>query len=752
MISRVERGLFAVVAVGLAGCGGGNALCDKTVDLVAKSGTCMGVYTAPLLGDKATCSTRTSMCSSDDKQVLTNALTCLDQLPVCSASGQLSWETQQKSCYEPLTGLSQGCKTAVFGEVLPGQDGGADAGPPPDAGRQPIDDGGNGLSFVAVANETGFAFAWVPLQPAGISTWELNAFDTDGGDADGGVRLPDFLIPGSTVRTHAQPGVGPNVSRRFYLAGLAADNTLAFGIVEVPDAGQVVSDGGMACAVHANCPPEKVCDLGFCKTQTCQTNVTCPQPDYSCNANITPHECVRQGGMQMYIDAGTLQGLNGSLAMLSQSWSVKTGAPTFHSQTVGGFVARRPDMVAVDSARQFIVMEQGGQPVGHFTNSRGREFVSDQQSAAIIDTVGSDVHVAFNAESQTLFACYSVGRGVRVRRSRDFGKTWGNTALTLEPEDDGGTDSTISSCDVAAWKSGSVLVATIDDDALVVRQVNPSLVVNGTPDIAFLSGPADGGGINVFTPRRPSIATLPSSDLVHIGFTASRINGGAGATDSDIFGVYRDTTTGGLFTQVSFIDAPGGGMGNGLPQDYVSVAIDPVTKRGLAVWTTLENSAIGGYSTVYLGFTGANKKWVTGADLSVFMQIGGTGSYPLFPQRQPTDQYDAWGGQVAVTPDGRVYVMVLAGRREQQVNEIYPWSVEFAFDAGSPVGGQGWFKPPMVQMSTTKALDARAGGNSLPSTSTAFAADSQISIYGTFVEGIGNLNAEENRAVFVTKP
>ena len=48
--------------------------------------------------------------------------------------------------------------------------------------------------------------------------------------------------------------------------------------------------------------------------------------------------------------------------------------------------------------------------------------------------------------------------------------------------------------------------------------------------------------------------------------------------------------------------------------------------------------------------------------------------------------------------------------------------------------------------------DPRAAGNYVPESNSALAADSQISVYGAFVEGVGTLNAMENRGVFVTRP
>ncbi|MBK7865170.1 MAG: hypothetical protein IPJ65_42550 [Archangiaceae bacterium] len=731
--------LLAAVSAVTACSGGGAAVCSSDVDLSGKTGTCSGVPSGRVLGEASTCSTRVSSCSASDTTAVKTALECFGKLPTCAAATQADWVSQYTGCGSGLSALSQACKDSLFGGVVPGGDGGTDGGSV-DAGRQPIDDGGHGISMVAVADESRVAFAWVPRQPAPIETWELNVFDTTDG---GATRLPEVDIPGGTTRTYElslQSGLG----RRYYLAGIDQMNQLAFGFIE--DAGAMVVDAG--CTQHAQCATTQVCDLGTCMQQTCQMNATCPQPDYVCDLGVTPHTCLRTGNSMMGIDAGMMMAIDLRLPMISPSQNVRAGPPSYSETFIGGFQARRPDMVAIDSARQFVAMEQGGEPVGHFTVSRGKDFVLDTQSASVIDTVGTNVKVAYNADSRVIYACYTVGRGVRVRRSRDFGKTWGTGALTLDPEDDGGTDSTIKDCDIAAWKNGTALVVTVEDDHLVTRQVNEILSVNGNPDLAFVSSPTDGGGYNVYQPRRPAIATLPEADLVHIGFTATRVNGGL--PDPDIFGVYRDNTSGGTFSNPQFINTTGVSSGSAFPQDAVALTIDPVTRRAVAAWTTLENTGSATYSTVYVGFfNNSTKKWITGSDLSVYMQFGG--NYPLFPQRT-TGTWDAFAAQVAALRDGRVWVMVLGGERGATANDIYPYAVEFAFDAGSPVGGTGWFKPPAVKMSNTKSVDPRGGGNSVPLTNAAFAADSQISIYGAFIEGLGPTSSEENRGVFVTRP
>ncbi len=730
-------------------------VCDRNVDLSAKAGACTGVPTGNLLGDSSTCSTRVAVCDTTEQNTLSDALTCFEGLPTCTPADQAKWTTDQTACNAKLSSLSKTCKESLFGGTLPGEDAGFDAGPPPDAGRQPLDDGGAGVSLVAVADEKNFAFAWAPLQRTSISSWELNSFDLgepDGGTKlDGGTRLTDIYIPGNIdTSVYEQRNVGSGAQRRFYLAGLDSMGNVAIGVVEVPDAGMMMTDGGMVCAQHAQCPMAQVCDLNQCKTQTCMTSTTCPQPDYICNINVMPMRCERTG-TSMGIDAGMMMVQSGALPMISHSVSVKTGPPQFSGGFIGGFQGRRPDMVAIDSARQFVALEQGNAPVGHFTVSRGEDFKIDAVSTVAIDTVGSNVHVAYNADNKVIYACYTVGRGVRVRRSNDYGKNWGTSAVTFEPVDDGGVASSIGDCDIAPWKNGTALMVTVDDGYLVVRQINQALGLNGAEETAFVPSPTDGGGYNVFFPRHPSIATLPASDLVHIGFTGSRIV--SGLTDTDIFGVYRDTTSGGVFSNPAFINRTSVVSGSTFSQDYPQLAVDPLTGRGVAVWTSLENTGAGLYTTVYLGFfNNTNKQWVTGADLSVFMTTQMGVVYPLFPQRT-TGLWDAFAPQISALRDGRIFLMYLAGERMTAgASDIYAYANEFAFDAGSPVGGIGWFKPPALKMSNTKAVDPRGGGNSVPASNTAFATDSQISIYGTFIEATGAQNEIENRGVFVKRP
>src|SRR5262249_20366691 len=142
--------LVGAVAAALLACpGGGNSVCDRKVDLTAKVGNCSSVDTRPLLRDPSTCSTRLMQCNDTDKTTFSSSLDCLDKLPICDSSGQATWNMQLETCYAGLSALSLSCSASVYDGVLPGQDGGADGGHGgPDAGRQPIDDGGAGISLI----------------------------------------------------------------------------------------------------------------------------------------------------------------------------------------------------------------------------------------------------------------------------------------------------------------------------------------------------------------------------------------------------------------------------------------------------------------------------------------------------------------------------------------------------------------------------------------------------------------------------
>jgi len=49
-------------------------------------------------------------------------------------------------------------------------------------------------------------------------------------------------------------------------------------------------------------------------------------------------------------------------------------------------------------------------------------------------------------------------------------------------------------------------------------------------------------------------------------------------------------------------------------------------------------------------------------------------------------------------------------------------------------------------------LDPRQGGGQVIPTVSSLAVDGQLSVYSTYVEGLGQFNEIENRAVFLSRP
>lgn len=754
--------LCGVVAAAVAGCTGGGGVpsaCDKSeaIDLNAKAGDCTGLDLAKPLGTRTVCAEKVKPCSTTELESLASVVTCLENLPVCAAATKGTFVNRQGACYATVTSLSKECKDSVFGmTIIPGTDAGFDAGPPPDAGRQPSD-GGGVVDLIAVADETGFAFAWSSRQVGEVAKWELNAF----GSADGG-KLPEIYISPGSARAYELQAPRPSadagtdggvglVVRQYFIAGVDNSNVQVFG--NPPDAGtpMVVDAGG--CMNALQCPPDKVCDLGSCKTQTCQAGgpATCPA-GYTCEPG--PMACLRQFSDAGTIDAGAEMdaGMFMPSPLLSTGVTVATGMPGVSPEvTIGGFAAHRVDMVAIDSARQFIALEQETQLFGHYTSRRGKELVNDTGSASAIDPAGSRAKLAYVQESDTVFACYNFGRGVRIRRSRDLGKTWGNDAITLAPEEDGGFSSRFFDCSIAPWKNGSAIFAYVEDDSIVVRTVTEALSVPPltASDYAFFSSPADAG--NIFAPQHTAIATLPGTlldggpgSIVHVGFTGTRAVGAG--SDTEIYGLYRDGTTG-TFLPATLINRSATG-GSGDPQDYVTLTVDPRTGKGLAAYTTFE---LGAYSSVYVSlFAQGPKTWITGSDLTVFAKK--LTEYPVFPARQQADVWDAFSPSLAVTKAGKLFLSVVAGKRTGTTRDLRMYLVGFDFEATSPIAGKGWFVPPGVKLSDTKVVDPRPASGTVPPNVSAICTDTQLSVYGTFIQGLGAMSEIENTAVYISRP
>lgn len=736
MTNRVLAVLLVVCAALGAGCA--PSVCERSGKLASKKGDCPGAL-GDLLAPQSTCSSRVEACSQSEQQAIGDALSCLEKLPACQASGEASYLTDQSACLIALAGLSSGCSLSLFGDFPPGADGGTDGGAA-DAGRQPLD--GGAVELIAVADETSMALAWAPLQAGQVAKWELSTF-ADGGRADqtltpGALRA---LMISQVAPLASDGGAGMPVERSFFITGLLNDGTVVMGAA--PDAG----GNSFMCQGPFDCPATQICDLGVCRTEACSvSNPACPA-GYDCPSGT----CTRSADAGTAFDAGT--GTTGSfvsLPFISNLATARTGAPAWSAPTpVGGFAARRPDMVAIDSARQFIAVEQEGQPVGHVTVRRGKDLVSDLGSASVIDSVGDHVKVTYVPESDTLFACYNVGRGVRVRRSRDHGRSWGNDALTFEPADDGGFTSRMHSCALAPWRNGGALLVHVEDDTLVVRTLTEALSLQNT-EVAFISSPPD-GGLNVYNPVQPSIGTAPDSGIVHVAFTGQRALGMA--SDYEVYDVYRTPGMGG-YSQPKFINQNLPLLqGNGQNQGYPSVAVDPTSGRAVAAFTSVE----GTYANVYVSlFSPAAGEWTTGSDLQVFVKQ--TTECLLFPARNcsgPND-WDAFSPTVRATPDGKIWLGFIAGRQATPPattkTDYRGYAVRVDFRAQSPVGGLGWFVRPAEKLGDTVIVDPRQGGGQTPPSLSSLAVDGQLSVYGAYVEGIGTFNEVENRAVYFSRP
>lgn len=235
-------------------------VCDKNgqVDQTAKVGDCTRIPPGNLFGESATCRASADKCTEKDRTLLLDVLTCAEKLPVCSEPSKEAWVGARTGCVMRLSGISLACKDAFAG-VLPDPSGIFDAGVP-DAGPQPINDGGNALSLVVVADEGSFAFAWASVQGSEmVAKWALIGF------SDAGVRDEPFFVTMPSRRDFILDA-GPNEYRRWFVIGEDATSRAAFG---TPDSGSGARlDGGAMCMGPLDCATDRVCDLGQCKVQT----------------------------------------------------------------------------------------------------------------------------------------------------------------------------------------------------------------------------------------------------------------------------------------------------------------------------------------------------------------------------------------------------------------------------------------------------------------------------------------------------
>lgn len=420
---------------------------------------------------------------------------------------------------------------------------------------------------------------------------------------------------------------------------------------------------------------------------------------------------------------------------------------------VGSFGGRNADIAALDSARVIAVMQQDGRIVAHVSRARGADFPSDAVSSSSVDSTGSYPRVTWNPDSRVVYVCYTVGRGVRVRRSTDEGRSWSASAASLESPEDAGATGGIASCDIAPWKNGGALMVTVDGDALVVRTVSSDLAL-GPPEYAMRSSlPAAN---NVMAPAHPAIATLPADELVHVTFTGTRQLASL-ALDTEIYGVYRDATTNG-FGSPKFLK-PGFGAtlpGTNSGQDWSTVAIDPKTKRAVAAYTSLEVGPSGSeLSTVYVAlWSDTARLWGTGSDLNVFvLDSRDNATSLLFPSKQKNDLWDAFSPGVAALPSGKLVLTFVAGPRLGAYGDYRFRMVGFDFSAKSPVSnGDGWFVLPVKALSATRVLSPSGVGSAPGMTVSAATADTQLSIHAVFAEGLGANGEVDARTLYVTSP
>ncbi len=761
----------ACVAVAIVGCNCGGNACDRlaAVDLAKKAGNCS--VAGVTLVSKGQCTSAIPSCSAADQAALDAMAACLDKLSTCSAASQAAWESERAACLARAGTLSEPCRNAMFGGVLPGQDGGSDGGVDGgvDAGRQPVTDGGGAVELVVVADESTYALAWTARQRGVVTRWEINAENAIG------LRFPEVFVPGGSL-TYEERDAGVGAKKSFFIVGLDERNEVVLGVPFTSDGGQV--DAG--CQGPLDCPVDRVCNLGNCVVQNCNPqSSTCPN-GYSCSS----FKCIRGFGDAGTIDAGTSDGgAEQPKPFISSMVTVTTGKPGFSPEIFVsrfGVQANAPEVVAFDSARQFVAMEQENQLFGHFTQNRGKDFVTNDLAQTVkIDDVGKRIRLAFQPSNQTLYACYNVGFGVRVRKSPDLGRSWPRDEVIdiVNPDPgDGGFPVFIQDCDIAPWVDGDAIMVTTEGDDLIVRVVTDTPFAASAPSVAFRSSTADGG---IYAPQRPSIATAPEDFIVHIGFTVSRATAG-GATDTEPYAVYRDPGTGGTFTAPVRLNA----APSALAQDYVDVAIEPkrsctrdedctamtpggqpisstcvqatkrCARRAIAAFTSHEPDGV--HNTVYVSLWNARtKEWITGSDLGVFVKDRTQTSFLVVPDRSITDPWDAFAPRVVVTPAGRAFLGFIAGRsRGASPSEYRAYVVPFDFDRQSPLSnGTGWFVPPATAAGSTLAVDPSAlGGTALMPSWLGLAADSQISVYVTYVEGTGPTREDPNRGILVTRP
>lgn len=728
MTSLRAAAAASLLALALAGCGPN--LCDRSKSAAEKTAGNCGDFAAPLLG--ASCSSSLSQCTDADQQLLTASLTCAEKIAQCNLLTKDAWKLQRDACTTQLSGLTPACADAFFEGTPPGVDAGL-----PDAGLWPVTDGGNGLVLSGAANQDTIALAWEPRRYADVARWYL--VETDG---LGENRVETELTPG-TLLSLVQPDAG-TARRRFFIAGLNAGGELLTGTAIA----ETAADAGM-CMGPNDCPDDEVCDLGQCKVQTCQFQManTCPS-GYQC---FSPGLCRRttaDGGI--FTSGGRRDAGVTPLPMLSNEIDLTPRPPMPRPVvSLGTVAARRPDIAAFDTARVAVAIEQEGQLICHASAARGTDFFTDEGSTSFgLDTVGTRVHLAWSQESGALYACYVVGRGVRIQKSDDRGRTWGRVAKVYEPPvDDAGVGEIIRDCDLAPWKNGGVVMVTAEEERLVLREFDQDLQETAKSN-AFISTPADAGVDALFNPSHPAIAALPSTGLVHVTFTGSRFIGG-GVRDTEPYGVFREGSST-VFSNVSRLTPTL--AASPLPEDWTTVAIHPRTGRAVGAYTTVETNTQN--STVYVAlFSSAVRSWSTGSHLNV-LGINTQMNVSLWlPQKAPTERWFAFSPQFAPLPDGTFAFSFVAGPHSGMGGDYRLYMVPFDLErVAATTTARGWYVPPVMQMSTERVLDPRGTFSAPQPPVSALTADGQISVYGAFITGGGINGDTEGPAQYFSWP
>lgn len=733
MLLRVAV-LSSCFALALAGCA--PSPCERSTKAAkTNQGDCGDEIAGSLLGNA--CTSNLSSCTAADQKVMDDVLTCVEKMSACSSISKDAWRLQRDMCAVPFENLSPDCK-AAFMTAVPVIDAGL-----PDSGVQPINDGGNGLVLWGVANADTVALAWDARRTATVEQWMLVE-----SDALGDNRTERFLegLDGGSLNVLI-PDAGMS-GRHYYLAGLNANGDVLLGMPIIPP--MMASDAGMTCTGPDTCPDDRVCDLGQCRLQTCPVGMmnTCPG-GYSCFA---PGECRRtsadggvfMGGMRR--DAGTQP-----LQMVSNEIGPITPRPPLVQPTVtiGQVAAKRPDVAAFDTARVTVALEQEGQLISHPSIERGSDFFTDEAHTSFsLDTTGARVHLAWNPDSQALYACYVVGRGIRVQKSTDRGETWGQVATTFEPPiDDAGVGEIIRDCDIAPWKNGGALMVTAENEVLIVRELTQTLSV-AMQGPAFTSISPDAGTAAVFAPSHPAIATLPGPGVVHITFTGTRLLVG-GASDTEPYGVYREGL--GSFTPAARMTPSA--QPSALPEDWTTVAVNPKNGRAVGAFTTVTPGGMQN-STVYVAlFNTTTRGWGTGSHLNVLGNdpVSNTGVW--LPAKASTDRWFAFSPQFAPLPDGTFAFSFVAGPHNGTQGDFRVYMVPFDLDRVPTItAGRGWFIPPVMKMSDERVLDPRGSMAAPQPFVTSLTADTQISVYGVFIPGSGVNGDIEGPARFFSWP